>query len=163
MQVFQSTHPRRVRRVRCEHTLKGSCFNPRTHVGCDSPRQPQRLPQACFNPRTHVGCDLMPFGAWLLMACFNPRTHVGCDLTFYTHGDVTAEFQSTHPRRVRLYCGVQFVSILEFQSTHPRRVRRMATQPTRASHSFNPRTHVGCDVSERYRHFNAGVSIHAPT
>ena len=56
--LFQSTHPRRVRpRHWCRFRKTWSCFNPRTHVGCDDgERGPEKLLPS-FNPRTHVGCD----------------------------------------------------------------------------------------------------------
>ena len=55
-------------------------------------------------------------------------------------------FQSTHPRRVRL--GDVIVDRVHdvFQSTHPRRVRLQVAHTDNISISFNPRTHVGCDI-----------------
>ena len=55
--MFQSTHPRRVRR-RTEQVYSKM-------IG--------------FNPRTHVGCDLFCVFSCKIFGCFNPRTHVGCD------------------------------------------------------------------------------------
>ena len=55
-------------------------FNPRTRVGCDDQRHPERCPVDGFNPRTRVGCDCpcQPFSA--AGKSFNPRTRVGCDV-----------------------------------------------------------------------------------
>ena len=39
--------------------LNVKCFNPRTHVGCDSQHYSLSATTTCFNPRTHVGCDLI--------------------------------------------------------------------------------------------------------
>ena len=36
----------------------------------------------CFNPRTHVGCDTEKFTVFHYLNGFNPRTHVGCDISF---------------------------------------------------------------------------------
>ena len=81
---------------------------------------------------------------------------------------VFAEFQSTHPRRVRLRFSAAIGNVSEFQSTHPRRVRRCLHQPfsctspisihapakgatksldyiNGAPYNFNPRTREGCD------------------
>ena len=77
--LFQSTHPRGVRRNRSNRSHTARYFNPRTHVGCDDvcallaerfirfqsthPRGVRRVERAKiglkmhFNPRTHVGCD----------------------------------------------------------------------------------------------------------
>ena len=60
---------------------------------------------------------------------------------------------------------VRLVSKLshEFQSTHPRGVRLLTTALRSARLRFNPRTHVGCDSESLNRRMEAIVSIHAPT
>ena len=126
---------------------------------------------------------------------FNPRTHAGCDNSFFilhlplyvsihapTQGATLhkisiiqhVEFQSTHPRRVRLLMADCFDILFEFQSTHPRRVRLFAYVSTHCLHvfqsthprrvrpccwmdailrgRFNPRTHAGCDESKYHLH-----------
>ena len=77
--LFQSTHPRGVRRCPCPRTQPTSCFNPRTHVGCDQRVDRLFKTDPSFNPRTHVGCDI--FSTAFLIS--------------------SSEFQSTHPRGVR--------------------------------------------------------------
>ena len=99
--IFQSTHPRGVRRLSLSFCKSSKYFNPRTHVGCDleftlksdkltlfqstHPRGVRlfvlRHPSngGDFNPRTHVGCDKITSRTALLAFYFNPRTHVGCD------------------------------------------------------------------------------------
>ena len=62
---------------------------------------------------------------------FNPRTRVGCDQSLVLYHRAAREFQSTHPRGVRLVFPHNQLTFLVFQSTHPRGVRR--------------RTRVGCD------------------
>ena len=54
-------------------------------------------------------------------------------------------FQSTHPRRVRLFATLNVLRNGQFQSTHPRRVRPMQKIFLTNFVCFNPRTHVGCD------------------
>ena len=55
---FQSTHPHGVRRyIPLLLHQEVSCFNPRTHTGCDSPHTNMVVIIYCFNPRTHTGCD----------------------------------------------------------------------------------------------------------
>ena len=72
-------------------------------------------------------------------------------------------FQSTHPRGVRLYLVILFVSLCLFQSTHPRGVRRKFITGKLGSRNFNPRTHVGCDIKWIDKFHLIFISIHAPT
>ena len=97
-----------------------------------------------------------------------------------------AKFQSTHPHGVRLINKLKIINTLTFQSTHPHGVRRTKNNAIKRSTSFNPRTHMGCDLSflmseilrpqfqsthpHGVRHSslntyisNIEVSIHAPT
>ena len=100
-------------------------FNPRTHAGCDlkneltktlHPRfqstHPRRVRHKfastiklanSFNPRTHAGCDIIKPTSIAIYLSFNPRTHAGCDVGFFLQSFGLKLFQSTHPRRVRLY------------------------------------------------------------
>ena len=118
-----------------------SCFNPRTHTGCDftlstdaeieqmfqsthphGMRQQaftERATDTSFNPRTHTGCDRLLLRVYLRVYGFNPRTHTGCD---YPHVDLYAY-----------------------------------------NISFNPRTHTGCDKVVAKLKQTTTVSIHAPT
>ncbi len=94
-------------------------------------------------------------------------------------------FQSTHPRGVRqtwtcadtechivsihaptwgaTFCSSTSNCALMFQSTHPRGVRPGCSLISAAFSSFNPRTHVGCDIETESRQKAIAVSIHAPT
>ena len=138
--MFQSTHPRGVRRYLLFILTSYPCFNPRTHVGCDlyGLRQLHAAEVSIHAPtwgatkgrysisETAKFQSTHPRGvrraqAWLSWGWhrFNPRTHVGCDQAF-------SRLQAL------LRC-------------------------------FNPRTHVGCDSwLVGCRHFML-VSIHAPT
>ena len=72
-------------------------------------------------------------------------------------------FQSTHPRGVRLMPMMYPVQTQMFQSTHPRGVRHTIAAAFDLCQSFNPRTHMGCDVSPSEGNVIPIVSIHAPT
>ena len=96
------------------------------------------------------------------------------------------QFQSTHPRGVRLASESAAENSAEFQSTHPRGVRRYRSAQVGAGRivsihapawgatslslntiylpfCFNPRTRVGCDVEfAAYIDPIVIVSIHAP-
>ena len=78
---------------------------------------------------------------------FNPRTHVGCDEVYEALLGWLREFQSTHPRGVRPQVITSSRRYLGFQSTHPRGVRLWSSSPAPSISNFNPRTHVGCDIS----------------
>ena len=58
--MFQSTHPRGVRRASSRRSVRPTArFNPRTRVGCDCASFTSARPVTCFNPRTRVGCDCL--------------------------------------------------------------------------------------------------------
>ena len=123
--TFQSTHPHGVR----HKTLWVSCFL--NYVSIHAPTRGATSQflryfalSSCFNPRTHTGCDVFsdeyllafikfqsthPHGVrpdfvevHVLWKSFNPRTHTGCDVTNPTSSPFKSEFQSTHPHGVRL-------------------------------------------------------------
>ena len=83
----------------------------------------------------------------MILLNFNPRTRVGCDIIEPMINIWGAEFQSTHPRGVRLRTLDMSDAMEEFQSTHPRGVRRGHDPFRGAFGHFNPRTRVGCDDS----------------
>ena len=191
---FQSTHPRRVRRelpgplpvqhgVSIHAPTQGatksptcrprwrSCFNPRTHAGCDvhlvtklrqasevsihAPTQgatPTRARGqiASFNPRTHAGCAPDSARA-CTRGCFNPRTHAGCDwrhsrCVWHWAVSIHAPTQGA----TRSYLRDKRPKLV-FQSTHPRRVRLSATTDDVVVFQANPRTHAGCDRTVQQR------------
>ena len=176
--MFQSTHPRGVRRpdpYGPVPTVLG--FNPRTRVGCDVPTSKWRpCCPACFNPRTRVGCDALTLAcatapqvsihppAW--GATIKPggrRPETGFKSQFQsTHPRGVRQvrllpfprislFQSTHPRGVRLCARRRKPSLHLFQSTHPRGVRHDDSHPASSrSLCFNPRTRVGCDINPAF-------------
>ncbi len=116
--VFQSTHPRGVRPTTRLWNFRLNRFNPRTHEGCD----PAIL---LTNSSRRVSIHAPTRGATGKNLIRRPRS----------------EFQSTHPRGVRLY------------------IRRRTIYRS----SFNPRTHEGCDSISAEELSTGVVSIHAPT
>ena len=160
--LFQSTHPRRVR----------------PYVG------PACAVRGYFNPRTREGCDLIGAGRKLEPVHFNPRTREGCDTPEIENRDKRIEFQSTHPRRVRLV-GRRAVAVCHYFNPRTREgcdksgragprandisihapakgATRRDYGPTRANTHFNPRTREGCDLARRPNMTTALISIHAP-
>ena len=164
--VFQSTHPRGVRRGH------GSGLPPGGDVSIHAPAwgatgapPGARTRSAGFNPRTRVGCDGNLCGlrrglahvsihapAWgatrsirspsRSRSSFNPRTRVGCDYPAQLrYAKATISFNP----RTRVGCD-----------------RNPASSRASPS-SFNPRTRVGCDrPCDLGMDGCAGVSIHAP-
>ena len=117
-----------------------------------------------FNPRTHVGCDQFKAMAFINFPCFNPRTHVGCDANTNANQQLK-EFQSTHPRGVRPGHQQKNVPVQQVSIHAPTWGATITSITPRAkTTSFNPRTHVGCDLRCRTKSTNTlPVSIHAPT
>ena len=166
--MFQSTHPRGVRRpqdgvgpaagalVSIHAPAWGATF-----WGCKKPRcipwfqstHPRGVRQECVIPY------ISPIDG------FNPRTRVGCDSMASYRPSMIFLFQSTHPRGVRpMRQATSDKEDAMFQSTHPRGVRRTRRRrQSRLSQCFNPRTRVGCDTAPNGRNsMTVRVSIHAP-
>ena len=118
---FQSTHPRGVRPNNLCSKAKSRC------VSIHAPTRGATQVRFCFLKRT-VG--------------FNPRTHEGCDSDKLAATKAELQFQSTHPRGVRLSKSSLRADELKFQSTHPRGVRPLSASAAACL---------------------AVVSIHAPT
>ena len=143
---FQSTHPRGVRRIVLAFFCFYSCFNPRTHEGCD-----QRQQAYCGKPLVSIHAPTRGATCFFVYVgrcykSFNPRTHEGCDSSRIEEISIPAvsihaptrgatqkylqnershhQFQSTHPRGVRPQKSVNDSIIALFQSTHPRGVRQ---------------------------------------
>ena len=164
---FQSTHPRGVRLNWIAYEANSDGFNPRTHGGCDSSGHTSCCICTCFNPRTHGGCDSETKHAFYTIKVSIHAPTGGATTVKELFSD-SVLFQSTHPRGVRQGDPIIFypciVSIyaptggatapmglnsnrIQFQSTHPRGVRRSLFFMYTYCHSFNPRTHGGCDSS----------------
>ena len=79
--MFQSTHPHGVRRATSDLQRNITCFNPRTHTGCDFAAFQSDLGHqnvSIHAPTRGATC----LGNTLRPPCqgFNPRTHTGCDM-----------------------------------------------------------------------------------
>ena len=105
VKLFQSTHPRRVR-------LRHGNRRARNGFQSTHPRRVRRRGTQLTASVYH----------------FNPRTRVGCD------------------SGRRLSCFLLRI----FQSTHPRRVRLTALTSFSLKRDFNPRTRVGCDFPQLF-------------
>ena len=137
--MFQSTHPRGVRRQSISVYVSVMSFNPRTHVGCDE--NPWVCPRDKTFQSTHPrGVRLLPLLILPRSASFNPRTHVGCDSKLN-----------------------QLSSQLQVSIHAPTWGATCRNQRNWNHYSFNPRTHVGCDFLVVVVVSVVIVSIHAPT
>ena len=148
----------------------GSCFNPRTHTGCDL-----SVICFCFRPLPAWFQSTHPHGVRPPPPRFGKYGKVGFQST-HPHGvrrpngakpPLRKRFQSTHPHGVRRggqttnHAGIVSIhaptrgatpTIVRgmkqsemFQSTHPHGVRHQSSHKPRTWHRFNPRTHTGCD------------------
>ncbi len=93
---------------------------------------------------------------------FNPRTHVGCDQKSDKFRD-SALISIHAPTWGATHTVLSRLSIRQFQSTHPRGVRLSFGIIAINRIHFNPRTHVGCDSALRLFTPVSAISIHAPT
>ena len=119
---------------------------------------------SCFNPRTHTGCDIKCFVYVVPLFGFNPRTHTGCD--FFKHISAFIFKVSIHaPTRGATKAGIWQIGCRLVSIHAPTRgATSRGASPVQSQHCFNPRTHTGCDVAllKIFRCFVC-VSIHAPT
>ena len=93
-----------------------------------------------------MGCDFGFRETVILPVDFNPRTHVGCDRDALVH--LPSNHISIHAPMWGATVMRWFIfRVIIFQSTHPCGVRRHEIGKTKHHKYFNPRTHVGCDVS----------------
>ena len=122
---FQSTLPRRERLQLPQSYLSASEFQ------STLPRRERRLSSfgqkdhwTHFNPRSREGSDIC---CAVILNCsinFNPRSREGSDTIIQIFSSNINTFQSTLPRRERLYNFCFYISNIIFQSTLPRRERR---------------------------------------
>ena len=121
-----------------------------------------------FNPRSREGSDEMVHGVISLtdvisihapakgatdnlagsdisILDFNPRSREGSDPKATQNVIGYVQFQSTLPRRERLYDLMEKAEGLGFQSTLPRRERLSALDNLRTLYDFNPRSREGSD------------------
>ena len=161
-------------------------FNPRTHMGCDEiARQ--------ITQEIYVSIHAPTWGATMrvrdidfVISEFQSTHPHGVRHVIKMLCCKSNKFQSTHPHGVRLFKIVEFAQPVLFQSTHPHGVRLFlinafnftvkvsihaptwgATPCCRGGRepypSFNPRTHMGCDINTNMTYESFDVSIHAPT
>ena len=121
---FQSTLPRRERRVHSSGLLELQDFNPRSREGSDR----LIVCKLCFclvisiHAPAKGATELEP-GKPIPFGDFNPRSREGSDVAYSKDTKNAYGFQSTLPRRerLRLFFAVRFSD--RFQSTLPRRER----------------------------------------
>ena len=170
--VFQSTHPHRVRPALVRGRVCGLCVS--IHAPTRGTTAPIDCiyPMTCFNPRTHTGCDLSRTKVFLRLCCFNPRTHTGCDKTAqqwqatdtvsihaptrgatapYSRVGLDYKFQSTHPHGVRheLHALTFYAHAVSIHAPTRGATRTIGANFCRGS-CFNPRTHTGCDTHVKH-------------
>ena len=162
--MFQSTHPRGVRPNLICFPANAPLFQSTHPRGVRPGINNQHLRNFGFQSTHPRGVRLATERFASDFYSFNPRTHVGCDDRAPDEHMKAAKFQSTHPRGVRRRPSTRPECRLRFQSTHPRGVRPGSLDCEHPlQFCFNPRTHVGCDLSGSRPTGRTTVSIHAPT
>ena len=143
--LFQSTHPRGVRLSETLSRRNRSRFNPRTHEGCDLCEWFKGCTQTVSIHAPTRGATFAS-GSKVARKQFQSTHPRGVRLIVVCSSLPLSLFQSTHPRGVRLIDVEHGINTDEFQSTHPRGVRQLsATGTITPTVGFNPRTHEGCD------------------
>ena len=140
---FQSTHPRGVRLLRGKTTSPKRCFNPRTHAGCDAPRQENGASDSMFQSTHPRG--VRPLRVYELLKKFKVSIHAP------TRGATGAGGQGLQGQRVSIHAPTRGATYQNAYQTDGEIVSIHA--PTRgATKGASPAP----DVSD-------AVSIHAPT
>ena len=107
---FQSTHPHGVRRG--AHASPQPAARVSIHAptrGATSWPPCSTCVTSCFNPRTHTGCDIACKGRRALSVTFQSTHPHGVRLDEVTNETTNNTFQSTHPHGVRRnYCAESF-------------------------------------------------------
>ena len=144
---FQSTHPRGVRHSKNfrQKSVKQVSIHAPTR-GATSLTILKEFELSCFNPRTHAGCDIVAQSKNQLNKQVSIHAPTRGATFFVFYAVFCPEFQSTHPRGVRPASPSAVGTWWPFQSTHPRGVRPRAARPCPSVSRFNPRTHAGCDL-----------------
>ena len=131
-------------------------------MGCDTRHKCYFSKILRFNPRTHMGCDY-----WLMAAAIASTVSIHAP----TWGATVVPDKVTEKSEVSIHAPTwgatnkasEQLKQAMFQSTHPHGVRLLISLCQITQISFNPRTHMGCDVSTVTMRATPEVSIHAPT
>ena len=143
---FQSTHPHGVRLIMVYFLVTLSCFNPRTHTGCDPYASAKGAHQegVSIHAPTRGATDVLQVRSRHRDVSIHAPTRGAtiydivaiCHLLFqstHPHGvrpsrgalhGLGGQFQSTHPHGVRPPVRLRRYASGRFQSTHPHGVRR---------------------------------------
>ena len=143
---FQSTHPRGVRQNNKNVPLISNEFQSTHPRGVRRTGNKRRNERSRFNPRTHVGCDQFRGYSYkeIVVSIHAPTWGA---TSFNWSGTANKDwFQSTHPRGVRL----RYLVVAEYGSSFNPRTHvgcdLNSAQTLQGQFGFNPRTHVGCDL-----------------
>ena len=144
---FQSTRPRGARQLLCPLISVQRCFNPRAHVGRDTKWEVVGYKPFTFQSTRPRGARLSMTSWSTSMRCFNPRAHVGRDLLLCVELGKVLDVSIHAPTWGATLCPNVVFIIAKFQSTRPRGARRQLVGLLANETSFNPRAHVGRDLT----------------
>ena len=123
------------------------CFNPRSREGSDAEDTRGDEESKGFNPRSREGSDLSCCSCSAVMPVSIHAPAKGATKIVYYPVNKIQQFQSTLPRRERLYEPQELKAARAFQSTLPRRERPAeALERDRLVGGFNPRSREGSDL-----------------
>ena len=159
-------------------------FNPRTHVGCDTvDKNGQMQSKISIHAPTWGATYENQLGQKDILISIHAPTWGATAVAFRdpevgrisihapTWGATVRERTGTPVRYISIHAPTWGATnhqhrkraSQQFQSTHPRGVRQLSMIVSGRAVNFNPRTHVGCDLSWSPRLPTTPISIHAPT
>ena len=144
---FQSTLPRRERQPSRPRLISASDFNPRSREGSDFYSGGYRR-EATIS--IHAPAKGATRAKQLIVTGTEISIHApakGATTKSKNKKMLLVVFQSTLPRRERLWSGFSVCSSCIFQSTLPRRERRDFLRFFVRYHNFNPRSREGSDLT----------------
>ena len=184
--LFQSTHPRGVRRLFLCQSFAWRRVSIHAPAWGATSRKRSSVPRvSCFNPRTRVGCDASRWPGCVAISVSIHAPAWGATRQVLDAVNRLLEVSIHAPAWGATQCGAgrgggKRVSIhapawgatlprprrsSNFSSFNPRtRVGcdQVCSLFGPGFHRFNPRTRVGCDPTEDDREHTTNVSIHAP-
>ena len=147
---------------RCPRSMLVPSFNPRSHMGSDICTRIQSYHNTRFNPRSHMGSDLRHHAKKVRQNVSIHAPTWGATAICKVSAP-NPKFQSTLPHGERHWDGDRVGNVLKFQSTLPHGERPITPLQQTNKSSFNPRSHMGSDLTFKQSDKTSFVSIHAPT
>ena len=148
--LFQSTPPRRGRRIAVIGRSSTDGFNPRPREGGDHRRREPAATLRCFNPRPREGGDAVPSAVSLRFDVSIHAPAKGATMRGWLHPSGVTAFQSTPPRRGRRRSWLDSLRLTRVSIHAPAKGATLRCSDRGSDvRCFNPRPREGGDVTGR--------------